>query len=398
MKRIALDALILFALPLFLVRQVQLFQAESSYQQAEQLSREQKEDQAFALYRRAAGIAPERALYQRGLGRSGLRLYQAQPRELIPLYQARKAYQRALQLDRVYPYDRFDMGEVLEALQSSGVPALPDPEPFLQQAVATDPTNPLFLAGLMTWQLRHGQKDQARSLFARAAISAPAAIGLFAPSFLPTHEDRVKFAEELGRHPAANLAYAQYLIGAKEPELAKPQEALAAALIPQQPEAASKLAQILIALNETEQAKQVLAQAFATQPQSLFLAQSWAQLFISQKDFPGAIAVYQQALRENPGAAELYLALAQLYRQTGQDDLALDFFDRVLETKPATAQQRKEIFVAEGEIKLKQGDLQGALVEYQKALEITPNDRQLEPKIKRLQVQLEFQGPGRENP
>jgi tetratricopeptide (TPR) repeat protein len=221
MKRIALDALILFALPLFLVRQVQLFQAESSYQQAEQLSQEKKEDQAFTLYRRAAGIAPERALYQRGLGRSGLRLYQAQPRELIPLYQARKAYQRALQLDRVYPYDRFDMGEVLEALQSSGVPDLPDPEPYLQQAVATDPTNPLFLAGLMTWQLRHGQKDQARSLFVRAAISGPASIHFFGLSLLPTHEDRVKFAEELGRHPAANLAYAQYLTGAKEPEIGR---------------------------------------------------------------------------------------------------------------------------------------------------------------------------------
>jgi hypothetical protein len=33
---------------------------------------------------------------------------------------------------------------------------------------------------------------------------------------------RVKFAAELGRHPAANLEYANYLIGVKEPELAGP--------------------------------------------------------------------------------------------------------------------------------------------------------------------------------
>jgi tetratricopeptide (TPR) repeat protein len=398
MKRIVLDALILFALPLFVARQVQLFQAERSFQQAERLSQEKKEDQAFARYQRAAEIAPDHAAYQRGLGRSGLKLYQRQPRDLFPLFQAKRAFERLFQLDLVYPYDRFEMGEVLEALRGSGVPDQPDPEPYLQRAVATDPTNPLFLAGLMTWQLRHGQREQARRLFVRAAIAGPGAIQFFGPALLPAHEDRIKFAEELGRHPAANLAYTQYLIEAKEPELAKPQAELAAALIQEQPDIALKLAQIMTALKETEQADQVLAQAFAIAPQYLFLAQTRAELLVRQKDLTGAIAVCEKALRANPRAAGLHQDLAQIYLQAGQDDLALKHFDLALETNQADAQRRKYILVKEGEIKLKQGDLQGALVEYRKALEITPGDPQLDQKIKRIQVQLELEGPRRPTP
>jgi tetratricopeptide (TPR) repeat protein len=398
MKRLVVDALLFFALPLFLVRNAQLFLAEQSFQQAERLSQEEKEPEALARYARAADIVPECAQYQRALGRSGLRLYQARPRNLVPLYAARQAYKRVLQLDRVYPYDRFEMGEVLEAMGASGVPDLPDPEPYLQQAVATDPTNPLFLAGLLTWQVRHGQKDQARRLLVRAAISGPPAIRLFGPDLLPTHEERVKFAAELGRHPAANLEYANYLIGVKEPELAGPQAALAAALIRQQPESAPGLAQILIALDEPEQAEAVLEKAFTVAPQYLFLAQAWAQLRLRQKDLPGAIAVYQRALRANPKAPELNLALAQLYRQTGQDQLALRHYDRVLEANRANARQRKDIYVAQGEIKRKQGDLRGALVEYKKALELSPQDASLDEKVRHLQVQLEYQGLNGQNP
>ena len=123
-----------------------------------------------------------------------------------------------------------------------------------------------------------------------------------------------------------------------------------------------------------------------------------AQLLIREKDLPGAIAVYQRALRLNPWIWHLHLGLAQVYRQTGQDAQALDQFDAVLEFRLVNAQQRKVIFVAEGEIKLKQGDLPGALVEFQKALELTPADAPLDEKIKRLQVQIEYQGQTEKKP
>ena len=398
MKRVALDALILFALPLFLVRNVQLFQAELTFHQAQQLSQEHQEDQAFPLFARAAAMAPGHAEYQRAVGRSALRLFDLRPHDLAPLYRARQAYERVLKEDAAYPYDRFELGEVLEALRSAGVPDLPDPEPYLQQALAIDPTNPLFLSGLMTWQTRHGRKIEARRLFLQAAISGPPSIRLFGPALLTTHEERLQFALELGRHPDSNFEYGLFLAQVKEPELAKQQLTLAQNLIQVHPERAPSLAKALAALGETKPAEEVLAQAFARNPQYVFVGEAWAQLLIQQKDLPGAIAVYQRALRLNPKAWQFNLSLARLYSQTGQNAQALDQFDAVLEANQANTQQRQEIFVAQGEIKLKQGDLRGAMSEFEKALEISPNDSLLDKRIKQLKVQIEYQGQNQPTP
>ena len=107
-----------------------------------------------------------------------------------------------------------------------------------------------------------------------------------------------------------------------------------------------------------------------------------------EKDFNGAIDLYKNALKANPDQWILNLNIGRLARQVGDDDQALRYYTLALESNQANNQQKKEIFTARAAIKYKRGNLKGALVEYEKALEFAPKDPKISYSIKRLRVEL----------
>jgi len=391
MRKLVVDALIMLVLPLFLVRNLQTLEAEWFYQQGEKLTSAKKYDQALPRYEQAVAILPERAMYQRAVARNCLKLYNPQRRDLRPLYRAWKALQQLQGTEAVYPYDWFEMGEVLDLFRQAGITGLPDPEAYFRRAWEMDSTNPRFLAGWIHWLSRQGKNQEARDLLPVLIISAPKAIKVFGDKLLLTPSDRAWLSHELLSYPLPNLEYARYLVQHQEGVLAETQ--IQAIPEPEQlrPSIAYQLGNLWVALNHPDRALLVFSRAFKANPHNLTLARSWAELLARQKDFPAAMAVYQQALRQNPSAGDLNLNLARLARSAGQRDLALQYFSKALESKRVTTAQQREIYLALAEIKIQKKNLQGALAEYQKALELKPSDSALAEKIKRLRVQLEYQ-------
>lgn len=389
MRNLVVDALILLVLPLFLVRNLQSWEAEWFYQRGEKLAAAEKYDQALPRYEQAAALLPERAMYQRAVARNCLKLYNPQRRDPRPLYRAWKALQRLQGTEVVYPYDWFDTGEVLDLFRQAGVSGRPDPEAYFRRAWELDSTNPRFLAGWINWLSRQGKNQEARDLLPDLIISEPKAIKVFEDQFLLTPSDRAWLSHELLSYPLPNLEYARYLVQHQEGALAETQ--IQAIPEPEQlrPSIAYHLGDLWVALNHPDRALLVFSRAFQANPHNLTLARSWAELLARQKDFSAAMAVYQQALRQNPSAWDLNLNLARLARSAGQQDLAIQYFSKALESNQATPTQQREIYLALAEIKIQKKNLQGALAEYQKALELNPSDSALAEKIKRLQVQLE---------
>jgi tetratricopeptide (TPR) repeat protein len=389
MRNLVVDALILLVLPLFLVRNLQSWEAEWFYQRGEKLAAAEKYDQALPRYEQAAALLPERAMYQRAVARNCLKLYNPQRRDPRPLYRAWKALQRLQGTEVVYPYDWFDTGEVLDLFRQAGVSGRPDPEAYFRRAWELDSTNPLFLAGWINWLSRQGKNQEARDLLPDLIISEPKAIKVFGDQFLLTPSDRAWLSHELLSYPLPNLEYARDLVQHQEGALAETQ--IQAIPEPEQlrPSIAYHLGNLWVALNHPDRALLVFSRAFQANPHNLTLARSWAELLAHQKDFSAAMAVYRQALRQNPSAWDLNLNLARLARSAGQQDLAIQYFSKALESNQATPAQQREIYLALAEIKIQKKNLQGALAEYQKALELNPSDSALAEKIKRLQVQLE---------
>jgi tetratricopeptide (TPR) repeat protein len=391
MRKISIDGLILVAVLLFAVRNMQLFHADLYYQRGERQSREKRFDQALRHYEQASAILTERAQYQRARGRTCLKLYHSQSGNLRHLYMAYHAFQQVLKLDAVYPYGWSEMGMVLQAFQEAGVSDKPSPEPYFERAHKIDPTNPLFLIRLIKWYLKQSRLDEAKKLFSLLVISYPDAIKLFGKKLLQSKEDLIKFANQLGNDPDTNLQYARLLLRMNYPELAEAQLERISPSDRLRPDLAVGMASIKVALDQHDEAKQMLVRAFEAAPHELAIARYWARILVKEKDLTGAIEVYQKALKANPGNWELNLSIAQLAQKTGQDELALENYAQALDSKQASARVEKGIYTERAAIKLKQGDLRGALMEYEKALQIEPGDAKLANKVKRLRVKLKYQ-------
>ncbi len=403
MKRLIIDGLIILAVLGFAARNIQLFLADLHYQKGEKLldrksfDRSKPLEQPLFHYERASAILPERAQYQRAMGRTCLKLYHSGSGNLRHLYMAYHAFQQVLKLDAVYPYGWSEMGMVLQALKEAGVSDRPSPEHYFTRAVEIDPTNPLFLIRLIKWRLKQSQPDQARKLLSRLLISYPKALKLFGKKLLQSEQDLIKFADHLGNHPDANLQYAYYLLRRNYPDMAEAQMERISESDRLRPDIVLRMAKIKVAMDKHEEARQMLAQAFEAAPHESGIARYLARILAKEKDLNGAIEVLKRALTASPGQWELNLSIARLAQKAGQDELALENYTQVLDSKQANASIEKEIYTERADIRLKQGNLRQALVECEKALKITPGDAKLANKVKRLRVELEYRNPGTED-
>lgn len=392
MKTLAVDAMLGLILPLFLLWHGLLFQAERIYQRAEREFAGKNYEQALPLYQQAAALWPARAMYQRAVARTCLKLQRPSQRDPRLAYQAWKALRQLQRTEQVYPYDWFDLGTALEILHSAGIRGLPDPENYYRRAWEIDPTNPRFLAGWVSWLVRKGRLEEARPLVLRLMAAEPKAIHLFGDRLLPDLRAREEFGREIADLPSAQLEYARYLYKRKETDLAGRIAAQIPASAWSQAAIAIPLSELFFRLNQPEPANQVLDRALTANPRNLAVVHSRAQSLARQKNFGAAVQVYQQALRDNPSDWELNLHLARMARLAGEDELAMTHYRRALAGRP-NVMQEKEIHLGLAELNYQQGKLRSALAEYEKALELAPADSKLADKVKRLQVEVEQKRP-----
>ena len=206
---------------------------------------------------------------------------------------------------------------------------------------------------------------------------------------LSTHEERVRLGEQLGTQPAANVAYAGYLVQRQEPELALAQIQRLSGSDQLRADLAVPLAEALVALDQSDQAKQILEGAFERSPERLAIVQQWAGILVKEGKLEAAIAVYRRALQKNPQAWELNLKIGGLARILGQEDLVLECYRAALASPRPTRKQRKAMSIGEAEILARKGDLRGAIAAYERALEWAPGDANLAGTLQKLRAEWE---------
>ena len=399
MRRTMIDVAIALAVIALVWWNAVIFRAEYHYQKGLAERGKNRSESALRQFELAAQILPQRAEYQRTLGQESFRLYRPGQGNLRLLYQAHDAYQQVLKDDPQYPYGWFEMGKVLEEFSNAKVSGLPSPDAYFQRAVLIDPTNPRFLAGRLQWELNQGKNpEQCWALFQELMKSYPQAITKFGGVMLKTDQDVIRLRQAMGSDNQANLAIAQFLFKTGRNDLAFKQLEQISGPDSQDPRAAALRAELLTAQGQTDLAKKTLREALAQHPNDLALVHPLFALLKKEGDWKAAIAVGERAFQAHPLSWDLPLANARLAREKGQMELALKFYQEALDTGKALPAYRREALLFRAEARRNKGDLGGALADYEKCLQITPDDQKIIMAIKTIGVQREYDRDREKNP
>ncbi|HUT52998.1 MAG TPA: hypothetical protein VM658_06375 [bacterium] len=392
MKKIVFESLVL-ALALGLAwSDVEIFRAEYHFQKGE--DKKGRPDYAGALeqYEMAAAILPDRYSYQRAVGKTSYKLYDPGSGNLRPLYQSYEAYQRVLALDPHYPYGWFEMADVLDEFERAKVSGLDSPEPYFRRALEIDPSNPRFLAGLLDWKLRHGQNEAAWGLFLELIRSYPYAVVKIGPAMLKTDRDFARLGREIDVGGPAAIEYAKYLVRVRRMEeaqglLTRLEGQKAARLV-----VAGLMSDVYMSRGETAKARETLSNALAAAPGDLALNSRLVKVFMKERDDEGAIAVYKKAFTYHPGRWELASAAAGLAMKIGHDDEAIDLFTQALDTGKPDANTKKRIYELRAKLRAKRHDFGGAIADYEKILDLDPDNENAIHAIKKVKIEMEYAG------
>lgn len=393
MKRALVDLLILGGAALFAGYLLAVFFAERSYLAGERKKAGGDLPAALLAFDEAAELLPFRGEYQRAVGDANFHLYSPVIGNRRPLFAAVSAYQRMLENDPRYPYGWFELGQVRYELRKARTDQ-PSPGPELARAVEIDPTNPKFLAGLLEWQIEAGPRSAARATFFKLVQSDPQGIPGFGPKLLLTADDRNQFARQLGDHPQALLEYARFLADHGRPELAQTQLDRIPEGERSDREIAGPFAEVLLKIGKPEEAKALLGRALKAHPGDPGLSQQMAAQLVKENDLPGAIAVYEDVLNHNPDEWLINMEIGRLAMTAGLFDLAWQYFTAALDSGYTNSPLKLECFIARGRIKEQRGELGAALGEYEKVLEIDPNNATIRQAARLLRAKLGTFGPG----
>ncbi len=394
MKKIMLQCLVAAAALGLMWCDVEIFRAECHFQEGERERTEKHWAGALEKFEEAARILPGRSAYQRAMGQTSHRLYEPGSGNLRPLYQSYAAYQQVVQLDPLYPYGWFEMADVLDDFDRAGVSGLPSAEDYYRRALEIDPTNPRFLAGQLDWQLRHGRREAAWGLFLSLIRSYPSAIREIGPAMLKTDRDFARLDREIDVSGPAALYYARYLIKVGRMEEAEGLLGRITGDRETRSQVASLMSSVLLSRGELDQAREVLTQALAQNPGNFDLNVRLAKVLDKQGDGAGAIAAYKKALAYHPRHLELAWAAANVARKTGRDQEAIDLLTRILDTGQPNLGLQKAIFKARAQLREKRRDFKGAIADYERYLELDPDNDDATHAIKRIKIEMEYAGHG----
>jgi tetratricopeptide (TPR) repeat protein len=176
-----------------------------------------------------------------------------------------------------------------------------------------------------------------------------------------------------------NNAAAYQLLGASLLAQQKREDAFQAfkkvtELRPDDPSAYVNLALVEISLHNYPDAEQHFKKAVALDPKFIEAYSDLANFYRLNKQQPEAEQVLQEAIANNPNEASLYLVWASMLASQGRRDEAEAILERLRKQVPNSVAAARDI----GDFYFQRKETNRALVEYQKALSISPKNKNLE--------------------
>jgi tetratricopeptide (TPR) repeat protein len=289
------------------------------------------------------------------------------------------------------PYGWYDLGQALFRLRQEGATGLPLPEKFFRRALELDPLNPLFLDGLLRWQLANGMRAEAWETFLALIDSDPAAVGGYGDSLLRSPREVRRLAAAIGNDAEKNLQLARVLYRRKDFELASELLQKLPDQVRLQPEIASLLAAVLRLQDRLDQAEVVLTQARAQNPDNLTIMRDLGPVLIKRKKVSAAMALYRTVIAQNPEDWGLVLEAANAASRAGEYPLAAEWYRRALDSGDLKEKPWLDAILGLAEVQYRKGDLRAALASYQKALEFDPGNKEVAHLIERLELEIDRQ-------
>jgi len=108
------DAAVILLLVFLLIHNVNIMRSEILIQKAKALNEKGLLDEGSTSFKKASEIFPWSSSYHRQCGKSALKLYRTNSDNVSMLYMAQHSFQKSLELNSVYPYHWFELGETYE--------------------------------------------------------------------------------------------------------------------------------------------------------------------------------------------------------------------------------------------------------------------------------------------
>ena len=235
----------------------------------------------------------------------------------------------------------------------------------LEAAAALDPENPEALTALGAAELRRGRPQAAVRLLWRAAAAAP--------GFAPARVALAQAMEQAGLGARADLDL----------------RALARTL-PTSPAAVASAARAARRLDQMDEAAALFRKALALRHDDEGSRGMLGQLLLDRGDLEGSLELGRASLRLDPADVFLRLRLADLLAANGLSEDAEAAYAAAGRICP----EEPDVWERRGHARLRAGRTSDALADFQRALELRPQNPQLKELVRQIEPSKErFESP-----
>ena len=264
-----------------------------------------------------------------------------------------------------------DSGDVNRALQE------------LQAVVTRAPDNPVARYNLGRAHAALGQYEQARQMFQKAIDLRPDyLLARLALAQLEVgrgeYEAALKAAEAVlaidRGNVNARLIESAALMGQKKYEDSRQLLGEMLKVNPNSPDVLFQLGVADLAENKYKEAGDSFRKAYELNPANARGLMGMVETLMAQKKADEALKLLTTESAKNPNRLDLQVQLGNTAVRAGKYDLAVQYFQKVLDAMDKNSKARGDLYLRIGETYRLKGDLQDATVALQKAREFAPNN------------------------
>jgi tetratricopeptide (TPR) repeat protein len=264
---------------------------------------------------------------------------------------------------------------------------------IFRELVKEKPDDPVRLLNLGRAEMLKGDLASANTELLKALKGMPTSIpirALLADINLlkRNHSEALRLADEiLEREPenaGARLVRSASLLALGRYKEARPEITRALAAQPQSAEAQLQLGSLDLAEGRAKDAEDVFRKSYQGAPNDLRPLEGLLAAQIEQKRSDSALRVIDRELAKAPDSIPLRTLLAGTAMRTGNLDLAIEQYRQVAVRQPGIG----EPYLQLGEALRAGGDYEQALVEFQKAGQLSPKDVRPKVSVAALEVRM----------
>jgi tetratricopeptide (TPR) repeat protein len=253
----------------------------------------------------------------------------------------------------------------------------------LQAVVTRDPANPVSHYNLGRAYAAHGDYELARQQLQKAIdlrpdyILARLAMAQLQVA-LGQYDAALKTARDVLRIDSTNinarLIESAALMGQKK--FGDSHDLLEEMLKanPSSPDVLYQLGVVDLAQSKFKEAEDTFSRAYQLNPSNSRGLMGLVETYMAQNKPDDALALLSAESAKAPNRMDLVLALGNTSVRAGKYDQAISYFQRVLNSLPASSRQRGDIYLRIGETYRQKGDLANSIVALQQARQVLPDN------------------------